>query len=52
MMGFGASALILGNVANVLFKSALGWRFTYAALGIAIGIVYIVSRYNAILYLL
>lgn len=36
MMGFGASALILGNVADALFKSALGWRFTYAILGLCI----------------
>ena len=43
MMGFGASALILGNVANALFKSALGWRFTYIILGIAIGIVLVLS---------
>ena len=39
MMGFGASALILGNVANALFKSSLGWRTTYVILGIAICIV-------------
>ena len=36
MMGFGASALILGNVADAMFKSALGWRVTYAALGVSI----------------
>lgn len=36
MMGFGASALILGNVANVLFNSNLGWRKTYIILGVAI----------------
>lgn len=39
MMGFGASALILGNVANTMFKSNLGWRKTYIILGIAICIV-------------
>ena len=39
MMGFGASALILGNAANALFKSSLGWRSTYVILGIAICIV-------------
>ena len=39
MMGFGASALILGNAANALFKSSLGWRTTYVILGIAICIV-------------
>lgn len=39
MMGFGASALLLGNVADALFKSTLGWRTTYIILGIAICIV-------------
>ena len=33
MMGFGASALILGNAANALFKTDLGWRVTYMILG-------------------
>ena len=36
MMGFGASALILGNAADAFFKSALGWRVTYVILGVAI----------------
>lgn len=36
MMGFGASALILGNVADSMFGSALGWRTTYIILGVAI----------------
>ena len=36
MMGFGASALVLGNAADALFKSALGWRITYALLGASI----------------
>ena len=36
MMGFGASALILGNAADALFKSDIGWRATYVILGIAI----------------
>ena len=39
MMGFGASALVLGNVADSLFKSTLGWRSTYMVLGAAICIV-------------
>lgn len=33
MMGFGASALVLGNAADALFKSSLGWRITYVLLG-------------------
>ena len=36
MMGFGASALVLGNIADAMFKSSIGWRATYIALGIAI----------------
>lgn len=39
MMGFGASALILGNAADAMFKSSLGWRITYSILGIAILVV-------------
>ena len=39
MMGFGASALILGNVADALFKSDFGWRSTYMVLGIALCVV-------------
>ena len=39
MMGFGASALVLGNAADALFKSTLGWRATYVILGIAICVV-------------
>lgn len=39
MMGFGASALVLGNVADVMFKSTIGWRVTYIALGVAIFVV-------------
>ena len=41
MMGFGASALVLGNVANSLFKTSLGWRYTYIILGVSLGIVLI-----------
>jgi OFA family oxalate/formate antiporter-like MFS transporter len=33
MMGFGASSLLLGNLASTLFESALGWRRTYLLLG-------------------
>ena len=36
MMGFGASALVLGNAADAMFKSTMGWRLTYIILGIAI----------------
>ena len=43
MMGFGASALIFGNVADIMFKSSIGWRATYISLGIAILIVMILA---------
>lgn len=43
MMGFGASALVLGNVADSLFKSSLGWKTTYMILGIAICLVVILA---------
>lgn len=39
MMGFGASALVLGNLADAMFKSNIGWRLTYVTLGVAIFIV-------------
>ena len=43
MMGFGASALVLGNAADALFKSTLGWRLTYGLLGAAICVVLILA---------
>lgn len=36
MMGFGASALLLGNLADAMFKSSIGWRLTYVILGLSI----------------
>jgi OFA family oxalate/formate antiporter-like MFS transporter len=39
MMGFGASSLVLGNIADALFDTPLGWRSTYYALGISICVV-------------
>lgn len=45
MMGFGASALVLGNAANVLFKSTLGWRVTYMILGAAICAVLLLAAF-------
>ncbi len=42
MMGFGASSLVLGNLANSLFAS-IGWRMTYIAVGIAIAAVIALS---------
>lgn len=43
MMGFGASALVLGNIANAMFKSTVGWRFTYVILGVSILIVLVLA---------
>ena len=43
MMGFGASALVLGNAADAMFKSALGWRLTFSILGVAIFIVLLLA---------
>lgn len=43
MMGFGASALVLGNVADIMFKSTIGWRTTYMILGIAIFVVLLMA---------
>jgi OFA family oxalate/formate antiporter-like MFS transporter len=50
MMGFGASALILGNVADALFKSSIGWRLTYVLIGVAIftNAFWQIIRYNYI----
>ena len=45
MMGFGASALVLGNVADAMFKSTVGWRSTYIILGIAIFVVIALSGF-------
>lgn len=43
MMGFGASSLILGNVADLLFKSPLKRSGTYIVLGIALFVVLIIA---------
>ncbi len=39
MMGFGASSLILGNLANSLFETSLNRRGTYIVLGVALFVV-------------
>ena len=43
MMGFGASALVLGKAADALFKSAMGWRTTYMILGAVICVVLLLA---------
>lgn len=43
MMGFGASALVLGNAADSMFKSSIGWRTTFVILGGAICLFIVMS---------
>lgn len=43
MMGFGASALVLGNVASSLFASSIGWRGAFWIIGAAIFAVILTS---------
>lgn len=45
MMGFGASTLLLGNLADRLFQSSFGWRNTYLVIGIAIAAVVVLSAF-------
>ena len=45
MMGFGASALVLGNVADSMFKSTIGWRSTYIILGVAIFVIIVLAGF-------
>ena len=35
LMGFGCSTLVMGNIAEILFRSGIGWRATYLLLGAA-----------------
>jgi len=43
MMGFGASSLLLGNLADRLFQTEIGWRKTYMIIGVAICVVLALS---------
>lgn len=45
MMGFGASTLLLGKVADLLFASSVGWKNTYIIIGIAIAAVIVLSSF-------
>ena len=45
MMGFGASTLLLGKVADLLFASSVGWRKTYIIIGIVIAAVIVLSSF-------
>ncbi len=45
MMGFGASTLLFGKLADALFASSVGWRNTYILIGVAIAIVVVLSSF-------
>lgn len=45
MMGFGASTLILGNVADALFANGFGFKNTYIVIGIALILVLLPSAF-------
>ena len=46
MMGFGASTLILGNLASALFEiESIGWRMTYVIFGIALGAALVITGF-------
>ena len=45
MMGFGASTLLLGKLADKLFESSLGFRNTYVLVGVAIACVIALSSF-------
>ena len=44
MMGFGASAMVIGSVADAMINAPeIGWRMAYAALGIALGFILLIT---------
>lgn len=44
MMGFGASSLVLGNLASTMFAMpAIGWKMTFMILGIATAVVLVIA---------
>lgn len=43
MMSFGASALILGNIADSMIASSMGWRATYRILGFFTGLTLLLA---------
>ncbi len=46
MMGFGASSLVLGGIANKLFGIVqIGWRLTYISIGVLLGLTLVVSGF-------
>jgi OFA family oxalate/formate antiporter-like MFS transporter len=46
MMGFGSSALVLGNIAGAMIGNpSIGWRSTYLVFGILIGAVLLIAAF-------
>lgn len=45
MMGFGASTLLLGKLADALFVSSVGWRNTFIIIGCAIALIIVLSSF-------
>jgi OFA family oxalate/formate antiporter-like MFS transporter len=46
MMGFGSSALVLGNVAGAMIGApSIGWRSTYLIFGILMGVVLLIAAF-------
>lgn len=42
MMGFGSSALVLGQLCDYMIQSpSLGWRFAFSLLGVSLGVVFL-----------
>jgi OFA family oxalate/formate antiporter-like MFS transporter len=45
LMGFGLTSLVIGNAADAMMKSDLGWRATYFILAAAIGAILAVAAF-------
>lgn len=45
MMGFGASSLFLGKIAEKMFNSSIGWRNTYVILGISLSVILVSASF-------
>ena len=44
MMGFGASALVVGNTISVLMENpSIGWRAAFTGLGVVLGVILVVT---------
>ncbi|MDR2615150.1 MAG: MFS transporter [Oscillospiraceae bacterium] len=45
LMGFGLTSLVIGNAADAMMRSSLGWRTTYLILAVAIGAILAVAAF-------